>query len=251
MSKYVKGFGASRLVFFLLLFQSLFSTGALATDGKVDPWDSNSAVQYREPPVETIEAYKANKDYNYDGNRQRLNLFERILQQLIEWFIQGMSSQSWLLYVLGGAAIIGLLFLVLKILNVPFTGLFSLSKGSSVTGLEMMHPAEGYSREELDKMLQLYRNNQAYREAVRILYLMYLKFLHHTGVVALRINKTNKEYCSEIKNELTRSAFRKLSRLYDYVWYGQFSIASQEYAQIEEAFAREGIPETLKSASNG
>ena len=97
MSKYVKGFGISRFLLVLLLFQCLFSVDAFSDEKKVDPWDSNSAVQYREPPYETIEAYKNNKNYNYDGSQERLNLLERILQQLIGWFIQGMTSQSWLL----------------------------------------------------------------------------------------------------------------------------------------------------------
>ena len=48
-----------------------------------------------------------------------------------------------------------------------------------------------------------------------------------------------------------RTAFSKLTRLYDFVWYGQFSVASQEFVHIENTFAREGIPETLKSGSNG
>jgi hypothetical protein len=239
------------LVLIFQLIQVAFPAVSLSQNEGVEPWDASSDVDYRQPPVEEIESLKKNPAYNYDGHQDETSLFQRLLLKAIQWLFNGISGRSWLLYIIGGLAIIGILLLILRLLNVPFSGLFTFSRGSSVEGLEMTHPAEELSRDEMDKMFQMYRNNGAYREAVRILYLMYLKNLHINGSIKLRINKTNRDYAREIKDDTASKDFKKLSRLYDFVWFGQFNIAHQEYAQIEKEFSLSGLSDSLKSRANG
>lgn len=251
MIDFKPGLRLYKILIYLFIIQVLFPVVAFPNQEKVEPWDEAGIVEYRTPPFEVIESYRNNKDYNYDGNGEELNLFQRIIVKIIEWLVKGMSDQSWLLYVLGGVALLGILMLVLRLLNVPFSGLFSFSRSSSVSGLDMIHPAEGLSSDELERMLKLYRSNAAYREAVRVLYLMYLKNLHQKGLIVLKLNKTNRDYTYEIKEDTLRTVFRKLSRMYDYVWFGQFNIAEQEFFTIEREFSIAGIPDSIKSAANG
>lgn len=251
MSNLKSAFRLSTLVLLLLFIQALFPVVCFSQDEKVEPWDTNSAVDYRKPPVDEIEAFKKNPNYNYDGNPEQLSLFQRILLKILQWLIKGMSGQSWFVYIIGGFVIIGILLLILRILKVPFSGLFSLSQTSTVSGLDMIHPAEGMTHDELEKLFRLYKSNGAFREAVRILYLMYLKNLHQIGVLRLRINKTNRDYAQEIKDEQDYKCFRKLSRLYDYVWFGQFNIAEPEFSQIEKEFKMACLPETINAMANG
>ncbi len=251
MNKFKRVSRCWRLVFLLLIMQTVIPVVGFSLNEKVEPWDENSAIDYRKPPYEIIDSYKKDPAYFYDGDREGMGLLQRILLKIVQWLVSGLSGQSWLLYVLGGFAIIIVFLLVLRLLNIPFSGIFSFSGSSSVSGLEMVHPAEGMTRVEMEKLYKLYRGNGAYREAVRVLYLMYLKNLHQEGVIRLKINKTNKDYLHEIKDETIFKDFRKLSRLYDYVWFGQFNIVDQEFFQIEKEFNLRDRSGSIKMVVNG
>lgn len=251
MNKFKKVSRCWQLVFLLLIMQTVIPVVALSPEEKVEPWDENSAIDYRKPPFEIIDSYKKDPAYFYDGDPEGMGLLQRILLKVIQWLISGLSGQSWLLYVLGGFAIIIVFLLVLRLLNIPFSGIFSFSGGSSVSVLEMVHPAEGMTRMEMEKLYKLYKSNGAYREAVRVLYLMYLKNLHQGRVIRLNINKTNKDYLHEIKDDTIFKDFKKLSRLYDYVWFGQFNIVDQEFFQIEKEFSLTDMSGSVKMEANG
>jgi hypothetical protein len=251
MTNFQKLFWLRALVFIFLAIQAAVPMVVFSQEAKVDPWDDGSAVEYRKPPVEAIDGFKSNPDYNYDGSQETMSLFQRLLYRLLLWLIEGASGKAWLAYLFGSVVIIGILFLILRLLNVPFSGLFTFARGSSVAGLDLVHPAEELSRDEMEKMFQLYRTNGAYREAVRILYLMYLKRLHQNGEIQLRMNKTNKDYAREIRDDRARNGFKKLSRLYEFVWFGQFGILAQEFYQIEKEFDLARITEPVKINVHG
>jgi len=119
-------------------------------------------------------------------------------------------------------------------------GFFAFSKKNKTHGLDIAHSAEGNTKEEFLRMFKLYRDNNAYREAVRMLYLIYIKELNDNGLIRLAKNKTGKDYTYELKDSETKKAFRRLSRLYEYVWFGQFDIADAKFALIEQDFVKYG-----------
>ncbi len=232
----------------LILLIQAFTPGF--NQEKIDPWDSNGPIEYRKPPEREINELKNNPAYNYDGKIDKLGFIQRILLRLLERIITGMGERSWLIYIIGGAVILVILFLILRFLNIPMSGFFSFVKSNKVTGLDLSHPVEIISIDELGKMFQLYKNNRAFRDAVRILYLMYLKKMSQVGTIRLRLNKSNKDYAGEIKDEITRKDFKRLSRLYDYVWFGQFTLADQEFYHIEKEYKEVGIPTQLITSAN-
>lgn len=243
------------LFFYLLLFfwvlTIAFPVEAASSSDKVVPWDSNSAVRYREPPKDAIDTYRQNRKYNYDDVEPKYNFIEKYLIRLLDWLARDVIQQKWIVYLFGGLISLGLLFFVLKFLKIPVSGLFSFSKSSSGNGLAAIHPAEELSSEELEDLFQLHKNEKAYREAIRVLYLIYLKNLHQRGVISLQVNKTNREYAYEIQEEASRMCFKRLSRLYDYVWYGQFNVATQEFLQIEKEFDLAKVSVSLKMRRDG
>ena len=68
-----------------------------------------------------------------------------------------------------------------------------------------------------------------YRLATRYLYLKSLKLLTNKDIIEWHYDKTNSEYLNEIKNENTKSVFKRISYIYDYVWYGEFPIDEAVY----------------------
>ena len=207
---------------------------------KVEAWDSYGNVDYRKPPADKIDAFKKNPAYNYDRNKKDMNIIQRILSRLAEWFLDGLVGNAWLRYVLGGIVVLFILFLILRLLNIRAVGFFAFSKKNKTMGLDFVHSAEENTKEEFLKMFRLYRDNNAYREAVRMLYLIYIKELNDTGLIRLAKNKTGKDYVYELKDSETQNTFKKLSRLYEYVWFGQFDIAESKFAVIEQDFVKHG-----------
>jgi hypothetical protein len=75
-----------------------------------------------------------------------------------------------------------------------------------------------------------------YRFAVRLLYLKCLKQLTDSGLIAWQIDKTNSNYINELTNDEQRSAFKQLTRQFEYVWYGEFLIDEPIYKNIDSSF---------------
>ncbi len=63
-----------------------------------------------------------------------------------------------------------------------------------------------------------------YRSAVRFLYLDVLKDLSARGAIKWNHQKSNADYYCEIKNPVIKERFKKISYLYDHVWYGEFAL---------------------------
>ncbi|QHI39075.1 hypothetical protein IMCC3317_44760 [Kordia antarctica] len=78
--------------------------------------------------------------------------------------------------------------------------------------------------------------NNEYRLAIRYQYLHMLKKMSASEIIKYDPEKTNLDYSHEIKNEKVREQFLYTSYLYNYVWYGEFTIDKEQYEQAEESF---------------
>lgn len=74
------------------------------------------------------------------------------------------------------------------------------------------------------------------RLSIRLYYLWLLKSLKDKEVIRWLPDKTNSEYICEIGDPKLRNQFSQLSYLYEYVWYGEFTISNIEYMKAKEAF---------------
>ncbi len=220
---------------FLWLLLSVHLLGAQSAV-ETGPWDDHGPIEYREAPSERIEAFKNNPDYRYDKDGERPGWFSRLLSMLIQMLFQQVEQNHWFRYVLLGLLVLAFAFFILRLLNVPLVSFISFSRPNRADEMFDGMPADLSSDTVLEDMLALYRSNGAYREAVRILYLIYLKRLDQKGVIRLREFKTNREYAREIRDVLLRDKFSSLVKVYDYVWFGQFNPKEEQYRKIELAF---------------
>ena len=67
-------------------------------------------------------------------------------------------------------------------------------------------------------------------------YLWLLKDLKESELIVWLPEKTNADYLSELKQEALRKQFSYLSYLYNYIWYGEFSITDEDYLSAKKAF---------------
>lgn len=105
--------------------------------------------------------------------------------------------------------------------------------------------ADSFSIEELEDHLEeadLHRYlkdalaRKAYREAVRIYYLMILKELAAAGNVVLKKDKTNRNYAEELRSTTYYAPFREITLLYEYVWFGERMVSEDDFRREKMKF---------------
>lgn len=100
---------------------------------------------------------------------------------------------------------------------------------------------------DIQKLIQKALENQDYRLAVRYSYLLILKRLSNAHIIEYEFDKTNSDYIAEITSENINQQFKKVTTLYDYIWYGSFSVTQADYQIAQNTFNRleTQIPEAL------
>lgn len=221
---------------YLLFAVFIFSSAVTGTAEELPPWDENSLIEYRQPPYSEIESLRQDPRYDYDIEGRRSGWFARLIMMLIDAFSRGMDGNPWFRYVLLGLLLVAFVLFILRLLNIPIVGFIEFAgKGRSTDLLFSSGDASSIDT-DMEKMLEMYRGNGAYREAVRIMYLLTLRKLERRGAITLRDTKTNRDYVREISDLKLRRKFSSLVKIYDYVWFGSFDPDEELFGQIEADF---------------
>ena len=89
---------------------------------------------------------------------------------------------------------------------------------------------------KLENMLEMALNDKDFRMAIRFYYLMVLRKLSNENRIDWKPEKTNYDYIRELTESPVLSDFVKSTRLYDFVWYGKFTIDEGEFYKQEISF---------------
>ena len=77
---------------------------------------------------------------------------------------------------------------------------------------------------------------QSYRVAIRLIFLQTLKLLSDTNHIKYQPDYTNLDYLQQLHQSNLYNDFSKVTRSYEYVWYGKFEISSATYTTIKKDF---------------
>ena len=75
-----------------------------------------------------------------------------------------------------------------------------------------------------------------FRLAIRYSYLKSLKALTESDIISWEHQKTNEDYIKEIQKESIKHNFKDITKIYDYVWYGEFNIDELKFESLKIAF---------------
>ena len=103
--------------------------------------------------------------------------------------------------------------------------------------------------QNIEHLIEKAKENKDYRLAVRYYFLLILKRLIDRKVINYEMEKTNEDYLSEITNADWKREFTSLTHLYDFIWYGNFSISENEFFKVEKHFQK--MESELKIEENG
>jgi len=78
--------------------------------------------------------------------------------------------------------------------------------------------------------------NNNFRLGVRLMYLHILRILADNGTIQYKIEKTNSDYLLQLYNTSYYKNFFRLTRNFEYVWYGKFEISAEAFQMIQQDY---------------
>lgn len=221
--------------FFLYFFSILsisFSNAFSAIPVKYD----TSEIKVRIPEGSAITKIKRDKDFNY-------KLAPTPDESFLEWLKYKFYKILDIIFSDKGPAIVIrwilviaiLIFILLKILKVTPQSLFYKNKKSQVLPSgEFSEDITGLNFEALIIEASAEGN---YKKAVRYMYLKLLKILSEQNIIEWSVYKTNQDYHKEMLSSSFNENFRKLSSLFEFTWYGDFTLNAATFKKIHYEFS--------------
>jgi hypothetical protein len=127
-------------------------------------------------------------------------------------------------------------YFIIKLLLGQNTSSFFNRKTATVNPLTI--DEEHIEHLNLDTFIDDALAQKNYRLAIRYMYLKALKELSSNNIISWHFEKTNNDYYNEIKDPLLKDNFKKVSYLYDYVWYGEFDLDEIGFTNAQKDFER-------------
>lgn len=194
----------------------------------------------RLPEQEQIESYLDEKDFQYGKEYKPAageGVFQRLWRSILNLVAQSFQAIRYLPLFLRILFIIA--FLVVLFIIATKTRLYRLFYEDRETGnpeftlRDPLHEENDYDTAVAREVLL-----GNYRNAIRLLHLKLLKELDRLEIIRISHEKTNRDYCREIRDEKIRREFNGLSSLYNQIWYGHYHLSESEYDTLAPQFLR-------------
>jgi hypothetical protein len=212
-----------------------------------------SKVMMREPDPATQKSYYSDDFYRYERKRglEDETFFDRLLRSIFEDKDEDVDPNTNLPEnvnsISRGAQALNYLLLALAIGLLVWGLIRALKSGSA--GRLFSGKTKG-SDEEIDASVEdvdihsinyetqiaAARDRGDFRYAVRLWFLSTLKNFTDRELLNWKPEKTNMDYYYELSGNPMQKKFGDISRVYDYVWYGERAINAGDYERAEEQF---------------
>ena len=219
-----------RIVCMKKLFQSVPEDKAAR---KAIPFDSHYKDKYRN-----------DQEFNYNQEEGGKPFFRRLLEKigriLHHFFgvttINKYSDLSVLVFkVLCGLAVLAALYFLIR-LWMNHKGKWFFQKKDEPITIDILDTEQLIKSADFEQLISETEKQGDTRQIIRLYYLWLLKDLKENKLIVWLPEKTNTDYLSELKEESLRKKFSYLSYLYNYIWYGEFSIGDEDYITAKKAF---------------
>lgn len=125
------------------------------------------------------------------------------------------------------------LFVIYRIIVVNKLFLFYSSKKVKP---ETADEAINIHDDNLDEKIIKAVDEKEYRTAVRYMYLKVLQLLNEKQWIHFHAEATNYEYVNQMRGRRLSNEFHFLTRVYDYVWYGEFALTDEQFEIVNNNF---------------
>lgn len=215
------------------LFLSL--TTVKSEDLKIRSFNQEKLTELRDeyPYDQKIRPSKSESNVNRNNNNGTRSNRPRRTNSDTSGSGASLSGGGVVIYILFGAAIIGLALLIL-----------SSKSGGLVWNKSIKKVKDDNSEEEyidihtadISRITDQAIANGDYRKAIRLMYLGLLKKLSSKKLINWEENKTNRDYYYEIKNKAIRKDFEETTYMYEYSWYGDIEVQKNQFEFVQNSF---------------
>jgi hypothetical protein len=259
MNSTVKKYSAILLCFFFLCG---ITSVCDAQDSAVDSLEVIIEGPNVYPPhssVDSVDNYKEDSSHNYDRQITVRAVPDSVVDKMQKqkeflyandpayWkeekpkddgafykFLNTLSRSLFLKGVLYFLLALLIIFILYQVIAVNNFFIFSRSaKRKKVSG-EM--DEDGVGKDNIDEKIRMAINAGDYRGAIRLMYLNTLQSLNDKQLIRLHAKSTNYDYIQQMKQKKGENEFRLLTRIYEYVWYGEFQPSEQQFEIIHTSF---------------
>lgn len=192
-----------------------------------------------------VEKYASDGELDYERNINK-SFFQRLKEMLRALLnkLLGMPdvskinnlSEKILNFLLGVIFLVAVYIAVRLFMN--HRGRWFFEKKNETVSVDFSNVEKHIHEADFSALLSEAEQNGDTRQSVRLLYLWVLKTFADDHIIRWNADKTNIDYLSEIQDKVLQEEFRYLSYLYNYIWYGEFSINDSEYRNARETFFR-------------
>jgi hypothetical protein len=198
-----------------------------------------SAVLPRTVPPEKLEKFRRDPDFRYDReNESVLSIGDWVLAWLRNRFgdafrrVDGAVVRKVVNYAIYGMVVMTLVYVIIKLIGSDLRGVFFSSKRRTVADEEV----EDIEQVDFEALIAQFVEKRDYRRVVRLLYHKALKELSSRNLIRWKIDKTNRDYCAELAGSPLLHDFAELTRIFEYIWYGNFDLAADSFSAVRDLY---------------
>lgn len=189
------------------------------------------------------QRYKGS-EFDYSITKPRESFWQKLMAKIYR-ILQGIFGQkvfsgsaniAGILIRLFAIILVGLLlYFIIRYILAKNGGFFFSRKNRKIQiNQEELH--ENIHEINFPKSIADFEAAGDFRSAIRYQFLFALKKLSDKKLIVWNPEKTNKDYVSELKAPHIKNDFSALSYVFDYVWYGEFSIDRESYMKFRQQY---------------
>ena len=230
--------------FIVVLLFFVFNSVVLAQDDLEQNYD-DSVIEQQTISETDLEEYKNDRDFDYTEKESDDNFLSRLtrwLRNILTQFWESIFGSGtadgfiWFVFRVLPYILLGILiFLLIRFfLKVNSNALIHKTKQQGV--VNYTEEEQIIKNEDINLLISEALKNNNYRLAIRYYYLLSLKHLSEANLIDWQPQKTNADYIEELKVSNLQPDFQNITKIYDYVWYGEFDINAPKYENLQRIF---------------
>lgn len=202
----------------------------------------NNPPELRKVPDSTVNSLQKQKDFAYANDPE---YWAQEPERQVETRSNSNSKGFWDYFndlfagktirtITYGILIAFFLFVIYRIIVVNRLFLFYSGKKAKTAETDEAIDIED---DNLDEKIQRAVAAKEHRLAVRFMYLKALQLLNDKQWIRYHADGTNHEYVSQMSGHKLATEFGFLTRIYDYMWYGEFTVTEEQFEIVQKNFS--------------
>jgi hypothetical protein len=218
----------------LILLLMLFAAHSHSMNGQVVTSPITKPA-VRSVPDSVVDRMKNDKDFAYANDMSYWKEAPPRERNWLDRLLSAIATSPALKLILYSLLVAAILYAVYQVMVVNNFFIFSGRRGKKNSKEESDDLLDNIN---LDQKINEAVTSKNYRQAIRFMYLKTLKMLSDNNVITLHAKSTNQDYIRQMYKHDDLAQFRHLTRIYEYVWYGEFHPSDAQFEIIRTNFIR-------------